>query len=130
MAAADINCAKHLGDKDTALTAGVKLLGDAIFLSAASNSFDHRLVATSKAMVPSLDPQIVIVAGTTNLRSQVLAAMVGGVMKRTILHCDDATRIHLLGHLERSGSVRSASDRMESKRMAERRMAKMAKIQR
>ena len=64
-----------LGDKDfpmgTALMSGLKLLGGAIFLSGASTTFNNRLNANLRTMVPSLDPQIVISAGATNLRSTV-----------------------------------------------------------
>lgn len=51
-----------LGDKEvptgTALMSGLKLLGGAIFLSAASTTFNNRLNANLRTMVPSLDPQI------------------------------------------------------------------------
>ena len=74
-----------LGDKDvptgTALMSGLKLLGGAIFLSAASTTFNNRLVANLRTMAPSLDPQIVISAGATNLRSTVPAAMLEDVIE-------------------------------------------------
>lgn len=74
-----------LGDKDvptgTALMSGLKLLGGAIFLSAASTTFNNRLIANLRTMVPSLDPQIVISAGATNLRSTVPAAVLREVIE-------------------------------------------------
>lgn len=74
-----------LGDKDvptgTALMSGLKLLGGAIFLSAASSLFNNRLIANLREMVPSVDPQIVISAGATNLRSKVPAAELGNVVE-------------------------------------------------
>ena len=74
-----------LGDEDvptgTALMSGLKLLGGAIFVSAASTAFNNRLDANLRAMVPSLDPQIVISAGATNLRSAVPHAVLGDVIE-------------------------------------------------
>ena len=74
-----------LGDKDvptgTALMSGLKLLGGAIFVSAASTTFNNRLIANLKTMVPSLDPQIVVSAGATNLRRTVPPAVLGDVIE-------------------------------------------------
>lgn len=74
-----------LGDQDvptgTALMSGLKLLGGAIFVSAASTTFNNRLIANLRTMVPSLDTQIVISAGATNLRSTVPAAVLGDVIE-------------------------------------------------
>lgn len=74
-----------LEDKDvptgTALMSGLKLLGGAIFVSAASTTFNNRLNANLRTMVPSLDPQIVISAGATNLRGTVPAAVLGDVIE-------------------------------------------------
>ncbi len=74
-----------LGDKDiptgTALMSGLKLLGGAIFVSAASTTFNNNLYSNLRKMVPSLDPQVVIDAGATDLRSKVPAAVLGDVIE-------------------------------------------------
>ena len=74
-----------LGTKDvptgTALMSGLKLLGGAIFLSVASTTFNNRLNANLRIMVPSLDPRVVISAGATNLRSTIPAAELGEVIE-------------------------------------------------
>ena len=74
-----------LGDKDiptgTSLMSGLKLLGGAVFLAAASTTFNNQLTSNLINMVPLLDPEIVINAGATNLRSSVPAADLGGVIE-------------------------------------------------
>ena len=100
-----------LGDKDvptgTALMSGLKLLGGAIFVSAASTTFNNRLDANLRAMVPSLDPQVVISAGAMNLRSTVPSAVLGDViegynatLRRVFLISVVLSCLALLGSLE------------------------------
>lgn len=64
-----------------ALPLFAQMFGGAVFLSVAENVFENRLVARITSQLPSLDPNVVIQAGATNLRNLIghsnLAKMLG-----------------------------------------------------
>ncbi|KAI4167500.1 MAG: hypothetical protein LQ343_007178 [Gyalolechia ehrenbergii] len=59
----------------------VQTLGGALFISVAQNIFTNRLIENLIADVPSLNPEIVLHSGATNLRDAVDPASLAGVLR-------------------------------------------------
>lgn len=65
----------------TASSIFAQTLGGAVFVSAAENIFENRLLQDLRAVVPQLDPKTVLATGATDLRSVVRPALIGAVVE-------------------------------------------------
>lgn len=55
----------------TAVVTFAQILGGALFVSVAQNVFQNRLISSLQSSIPSLDPNIVLQAGATSLRTAI-----------------------------------------------------------
>lgn len=65
----------------TASVIFAQTLGGAIFISAGENIFENHLLQGLRAVVPQLDPKIVLATGATDLRSVVKPEFIGAVIE-------------------------------------------------
>lgn len=65
----------------TAIVIFAQTLGGAVFISVGENLFVNHLVQGLRAVVPQLDPKIVLATGATNLRSVVGPKAIGAVIE-------------------------------------------------
>ena len=73
----------HLDDVPigTTIIIFMQTLGGALFISVGQNIFTNRLMKNLVANVPSLDPELVLHIGATNLRKNVDPAQLAGVLR-------------------------------------------------
>ncbi|KAH7132101.1 major facilitator superfamily domain-containing protein [Dendryphion nanum] len=64
----------------TSLMMFAQTLGGALFISVAQNVFTNSLITNLKAVVPDLDPKIVLITGATELKSVIEPKYLGGVL--------------------------------------------------
>lgn len=65
----------------TASVIFAQTLGGAIFISVGENIFENHLLQGLRAVVPQLDPKIVLATGATDLRSVVKRELIGAVIE-------------------------------------------------
>jgi len=65
----------------TAIMIFSQTLGGAIFISVAQNVFTNRLLTNLQAVVPGLDPAIVLATGATSLQDQIPQQFLEGVQR-------------------------------------------------
>jgi hypothetical protein len=65
----------------TAIVMFAQTLGGAIFISVAQNVFTNRLLTNVIAVVPDLDPSIVLQSGATNLAKAIPSQYLSGVIE-------------------------------------------------
>ena len=64
----------------TAIMMFSQTLGGALFISVGQNVFTNQLIQNLKSAVPDLNPGIVLAVGATELKSQIEARFIGGVL--------------------------------------------------
>lgn len=63
----------------TAMAAFMQMMGGSIFVSAAQNIFNNRLIAEIPQKAPGVNPFMVVNSGATNLANVIEASLLGGV---------------------------------------------------